>query len=46
MSFDQALIESIASESNQLELIIGGDDDGSDCKHTGLNFEVLVDYVE
>jgi hypothetical protein len=46
LQFDPELIEKIEQNTNALELSIVGDDDGSDCKHTGLNLKVRVDYVE
>ena len=44
MSFDNRLIESVAKPTNRLELIIGGDNDRTDCQHSGLNLEVIIDY--
>jgi hypothetical protein len=46
LDFDSDIIRKISSSKNEIEMIVSGDNDRSDCRHSGLNFNVKVDYVD
>ena len=49
LNFDKSLIQKVLVNSSlstvELGVITTGDNDDSDCKHSGLNFDVTVQYI-
>ena len=47
--FDSEVIQSVSrtckTKKHRFSMVVGGDNDASDCQHTGVNFSIKVKYV-